>query len=140
MFEQSDFYTKYVPRVEEYRSWVYRRGHLCTYEKRLIRPDKRRVGRPGANYHHGYAFLLLSSGAVPEELRSISARAVDVIGLDFGAVDILKGMDGQLRVLEVNTAPGVESEDRAGLKSLAIKIRRWEELNFPRRKGDNSRE
>jgi hypothetical protein len=131
-----DFYTKYIPRKTEYRCWVYRRRHLCTYEKRLVRPEERKVGRPGANHRRGYAFLLMNSEAVPEDIRDISAKAVETLGLDFGAVDILKGMDGRLYVLEVNTAPGAESEDRYAVKALAAKILRWEQLKFPKRTGE----
>jgi hypothetical protein len=137
IFSQSDFFTQYVPRATEYRSWVYRRRHLATYEKRLVRPEEAlKRHRVGANHRNGYAFLLMNSQLVPEGIREMSAKAVDVLGLDFGAVDILKGVDGQYYVLEINTAPGAESADRAGLKSLAQKIANWERLGMPRRNGD----
>lgn len=137
LFAHSDFYTKYIPRTTEYRSWVYRRRHLATYEKRLVRPEEaRRRHTVGANHRNGYAFLLMNSTLVPEGLRELAAKSVEVLGLDFGAVDILKGVDGKLYVLEINTAPGAESADRAGLKTLALKIARWEQLKFPRRNGD----
>jgi|HubBroStandDraft_2_1064218.scaffolds.fasta_scaffold382588_1 hypothetical protein len=137
LFAASDFYTRYVPRATEYRSWVYRRRHLATYEKRLVRPQEAiRRNRVGANHRNGYAFLLMNSTLVPEGLREIAAKACDVLGLDFGAVDILKGVDGALYVLELNSAPGAESADRAGLKTLAAKIANWERLGMPRRNGE----
>lgn len=137
IFGHSDFYTQYVPRATEYRSWIYRRRHLATYEKRLVRPEEAiRRNRVGANHRNGYAFLLMNSDHVPDGLRDLAARAVDVLGLDFGAVDILRGVDGKLYVLELNSAPGAESADRAGLKSLAAKINTWERLGMPRRNGD----
>lgn len=139
IFGPSDFYTRYVPRATEYRSWVYRRRHLATYEKRLVRPeDAIRRNRVGANHRNGYAFLLMNSALVPEGIREIAAQATEALGLDFGAVDILRGVDGKLYVLELNTAPGAESTDRAGLKSLAGKISRWVELGMPRRNGDKA--
>ena len=137
IFSPADFYTRYVPRATEYRSWVYRRRHLATYEKRLVRPHEAiRRNRVGANHRNGYAFLLMNSALVPEGIRDIAAKAVEVLGLDFGAVDILKGVDNAYYLLEVNTAPGAESADRNGLKSLATKIENWVKLGMPRRNGD----
>lgn len=139
MFRAADFYVHYVPRSTEYRSWVYRRRHLATYEKRLVRPEEaRRRHTVGANHRNGYAFLLMNSALVPEGIRELSSRCVEALGLDFGAVDVLKGVDGNLYVLECNTGPGAESADRAGLKSLAEKINRWEKLGFPKRNGENA--
>lgn len=127
----SDYFMRYVPRETEYRVWVYRRRHLGTYEKRQIAASK----RIGANHRNGFSFQLLTSEAVPEALRDTSARAVDVLGLDFGAVDVLKGVDGKLYVLEVNSAPGVEGEGRQVIQALAAKIKKWEALKFPKRSG-----
>jgi hypothetical protein len=137
IFSKSDFYTRYVPRATEYRCWVYRRRHLATYQKRLVRPEEAlKRNRVGANHRNGYAFLLMNSALVPEGLREIASKACDCLGLDFGAVDVLKGVDGAFYVLELNTAPGAESADRAGLKSLADKVKKWYGLGCPRRNGD----
>jgi hypothetical protein len=134
----SDFYTRYVPRLTEFRTWVYRKRHLATYEKRLTKPEQfLRRPRVGANYRNGFTFQLVGSESVPEGLRDIAARCVDALGLDFGAVDILKGIDGKFYVLEVNCGPGVEGETRQGITALAAKIRKWETLGFPRRNGAN---
>jgi hypothetical protein len=139
IFSKSDFYTGYVPRATEYRSWIYRRRHLASYEKRLVRPaEALKRNRVGANHRNGYAFLLMNSELVPAGIRELASKALDCLGLDFGAVDILKGVDGKLYVLEVNTGPGAESADRAGLKSLAEKIKNWERLGFPKRNGENA--
>jgi hypothetical protein len=127
----SDYFMRYVPRATEYRVWVYRRRHLGTYEKRQVKASN----RIGANHRNGFSFQLLNSDTVPEGLRDISARAVDVLGLDFGAVDVLKGVDQKLYVLEVNSAPGVEGENRQVIQALATKIRTWEKLGFPKRNG-----
>jgi hypothetical protein len=130
---RSDFYTRYIPRQSEFRVWSYRRRHLGTYQKVLANPARYR--RIGANWRNGFRFELLGSDEVPQGLREIGARAVEALGLDFGATDVLQGIDGAYYVLEVNTAPGVEGEDRQVIRALAQKIRRWEELGFPRRNG-----
>lgn len=41
-------------------------------------------------------------------MREIAAKAVETLGLDFGAVDLGQLADGTLLVLEVNRAPGLE--------------------------------
>lgn len=130
----ADFYTRYIPRQTEYRTWVYRRRHLGTYEKVLAHPE--RYNRIGANFRNGFAFNLVPGEGVADEIRNLGSATVTALGLDFGAVDILRGMDGRYYVLEANTAPGAESEDRFGIRNLASKIRRWADLGFPRRNGD----
>jgi len=136
-FGLSAFYTRFVPRTTEYRTWIYRRRHLATYEK-LRKDGVRRRSTVNANYRNGFAFTLMSSENVPESLPDICSRAVECLGLDFGAVDVMKGTDGALYVLEVNSAPGVQGETRTGIQALARKIKRWEELNFPKRNGQEN--
>lgn len=131
-FFSSDFYTRYIPRKTEFRTWIYRRRHLGTYEKVQVKA----ATKIGANYKNGFSFKLLASESVPAALRDIAAKAVDALELDFGAVDTLMGIDGALYILEVNTAPGVEGENRQVIQGLADKIRKWEALKFPRRNGD----
>ena len=131
-FVHADYFLRYIPRKTEFRTWVYRKRHLGTYEKR----QTKLANRIGANYRNGFSFQLLPSDTVPEGIRDIAASAVHALGLDFGAVDILQGEDSKLYVLEVNTAPGVEGENRQVIQALARKIMRWETLNFPRRNGD----
>lgn len=133
-FCAADFYTRYIPRQTEYRTWVYRRRHLGTYEKVLAHPE--RYQRIGANFRNGFAFRLVPGEAVPEQLKNVSSEVVQALGLDFGAVDILRGVDGRYYILELNSAPGVEGEDRFAIRGLAQKIQRWAQLGMPRRNGD----
>lgn len=127
----SDYFMRYVPRETEYRVWVYRRRHLGTYQKVQTKASN----RIGANHRNGFSFQLLNSDNVPEGLRDLAAKAVDCLGLDFGAVDVLKGVDGKYYVLETNSAPGVEGENRQVIQALATKIRNWDRLGFPKRNG-----
>lgn len=133
------FATKYVPTRTEYRVWVYRRQHLGTYEKVLARPAEFLASRRfGANFDNGYSFQLVASENVPREAVDMAAQAVDALGLDFGAVDMLLGRDNNYYILEVNTAPGVEGPDRQVIQMLANKIAWWAGHNYPRRNGDES--
>lgn len=56
----------------------------------------------------------------PKRYRDLAKRALEVLGYDFGAVDIGIRADGSALVFEVNTAPGME-EGTAGVWAEAIK-------------------
>jgi hypothetical protein len=129
-----DYLTKFVPRAREYRVWVYRRRHLGTYEKVLTRPDRYKTF--GCNYRNGWAFNLLPEAAIPRPAVELAGRAVDSLGLDFGAADILIPKVGGPLILEVNTAPGVEGDGRQVIRALARRIVSWEQHGFLRRNGD----
>lgn len=126
-----DFFTQFVPKDREFRVWSYRRRVLAVYEKILRYPHKaHRDLNIIWNWNSGYAFEFLDE--VDAQVKQVGANAVNAMGLDFGAVDMILGQDGMLYTLEVNTAPGVEGP-RQGLSRLAQKIARWAELGFPRR-------
>lgn len=125
-----DFFSQYIPIRTEYRVWGYRRKHLATYEKVCKYPEN--LKRIGCSATNGFAFTFVKEP--PALLTEIGPAAIDALGLDFGAVDILQGTDGNFHVLEVNTAPGVEGP-RVCFTKLADKITRWAELGYPKRKG-----
>lgn len=131
------YFTQYIPSTTEYRVWIYRKRHLGTYEKILAHPEwkHRMVGR---NYKNGYAFSLIQEANIPRDAVEQATRSITALGLDFGAVDILRGKDGNSYVLEVNTAPGVEGSNRQVIQSLAKRITRWDELKFPGRSEDSN--
>lgn len=119
----SAFFTQYVPIRREFRVWIYRRRHVATYEKRMSRPaEYRRIGRSA---HNGFGFFLVRSEDVPREAVRQAAMAVDALGLDYGAADIVESTDGTYYVLEVNSAPGVEGEERYVLRRLTEHFIRW---------------
>jgi hypothetical protein len=125
------FFTEYIPRLTEYRLWVYRKRHLGAYEKEMVYPDKYRF--IGCNYRNGFAFKFVPFAELPNEAFELASKSVAAMELDFGAVDILKGKDGRFYVLEVNTAPGVAGLTREGIKKLADKIKKWVDLGYVRR-------
>lgn len=123
MASGSAFFTPYIASVREFRTWVYRKRHLGTYEKVLRRPDDfKRIGR---NYDNGFDFSGIENDAVPENIKAVARKAIKVLGLDFGAVDLIQKPNGDLVVLEVNSAPGVSDERRKVIQSLAKRISRW---------------
>ena len=132
-----DFVTPVVESDTEYRVWVYRKRVLAVYEKRLTEPENNtKFGRNRAN---GWTFHALGSDSIPESVRDVSKRAVAVLGLDFGAVDVLGKWDDEQHtdvhatVLEVNSAPGVADEHRTCIVKLAHRIVRWAANGCPAR-------
>ena len=59
------------------------------------------------NHSNGYIYARVNVD-VPPLLLSSSLSAVNLLGLDFGAVDVgYRERDGKVFVFEVNTAPGL---------------------------------
>lgn len=122
-----DWFSEYVPVANEYRVWVFRGHHLDTYEKVMQRPENYKfIGR---NFRNGFDFV----PALEQRDATVQAlRAITTIGLDFAAVDLLRGKDGLIYVLEVNTAPGVlKSGAQTTLGKLADHIATWVREDYP---------
>lgn len=104
-FAESEFWTKHVPNTREYRIHVFGNRVLGVMGKYLDFPEQVGTGYI-KNYAHGYRFR-----TPPQELKpdrhDAAIAAVNALGLDFGAVDLLVGEDGRAYVLEVNTAPAL---------------------------------
>lgn len=133
-----DFFTQLIPKSAEYRVWSYRRIPIGVYEKVLTYPNK--LGRRGRsreiwNRRNGYGFFFRKSEDLDAELRTLGASAVDGVGLDFGAADVIRGRDGKYYVLEVNSAPGVEGP-RQCMQSLVNHIAKWAAGGFKKRNGE----
>lgn len=123
----SQFFTQYVPLDTEFRVWAYRRRNIGTYQKVFKYPTNYK--RFGCNNENGFAF---EHRDFQPALLDLASRALEALGLDFGAVDVLRSSNGQDYVLEVNTAPGTE---QGVLSRLARRIARWHELGCPKRRG-----
>lgn len=99
-------YVKGITRVHEYRVHVGS-GAIIDFAK------KRR--RDGGNHNefiknldNGWVFCR-DNVSLPSEVVYQAVKAVEALGLDFGAVDVLyREASNKAYVLEVNTAPGLE--------------------------------
>lgn len=101
------------------RAPLYTCGRLWQHEFRVhvvgelvidVSKKRRREGvLPHAirNSANGYVFCR-NNVIVPNAVRAEAVGAIEAVGLDFGAVDILANNNGEAAVLEVNSAPGVE--------------------------------
>lgn len=99
-------YTKGFNKTHEYRVHVVN-GKVIDFTKK-----RRRDGGESnpliKNFSNGWVFCR-EGIPLPLPVKMAGLAAVHAIGLDFGAIDILyKESTGEARVLEVNTAPGLE--------------------------------
>ena len=99
-------YTVATKHKHEYRVHVFRDQILDVQQK------KKKLGYGNGNgiRNHSNGWIYARAEIAPsEELLSSARRAVQLLGLDFGAVDIgHRLIDNQFFVFEVNTAPGLE--------------------------------
>ena len=103
------FYTKYFRKQREFRIHVFNGKVIFKSEK--LRKRNVNVDPYIRSHTKGWilAFNHLEENPVPDCVLTAAVDAVNVLGLDFGAVDIgwneIKGSC----VFEVNTAPGIEN-------------------------------
>ncbi len=100
-------YTIATKHKDEYRVHVFK-GEVLDVQKK-----KRKLGFDGSstgirNHSNGWVYARCDV-AIPNMLCPIAIQAVELLGLDFGAVDIgHRLIDNKFFVFEVNTAPGLE--------------------------------
>ena len=100
-------YTVKTKHRDEYRVHIFK-GEVLDVQKK-----KRKLGLNGSssgirNHSSGWVYAR-TDVAIPDMLCPIAIQAVELLGLDFGAVDIgHKVNDNKFFVFEVNTAPGLE--------------------------------
>jgi len=101
--QQHDFYTPYLHTKREVRIHVVRDKVVRVQGKYLDFPERAGEGLI-KNYAHGYRFRSPKQ-ELHRRRREEAIRAIQALGLDFGAVDMLVNSDRDHYILEVNTAP-----------------------------------
>lgn len=104
-------YTRYVKKQDEYRVHVVN-DNVIDVQKKAKRRD---FPNEDVNYQvrsHANGFIYMREGiTTPEDVTRQALAAVQAIGLDFGAVDVIwNNHQERAYVLEVNTAPGLEGQ------------------------------
>lgn len=104
------YYSEFVNKVSEFRVHIGHGKILGVMEKH--NPNNGNVAWNRA-INHSEAFTRVRQGQCDErglrDMLAESIKAVEVLGLDMGAVDIMMTNDGSYYVLEVNTAPTLNS-------------------------------
>ncbi len=109
---QYDYVMQYLIKRKEYRVHSFRGEVIRVQQKRR----KRGVEQNDTirSLGNGWVFCKIRPNdwcTLPDGLLDLGSRAVSALGLDFGAADIIQDKHGKLYVLEVNTAPGLTSDD-----------------------------
>lgn len=105
---RAKLYVKYIPKKDEYRIHVMG-GEVIDYQRKAKRNNYyENVNWKVRNYDNGFVFVR-EGVEVPTPALEEAVKAVALVGLDFGAVDVVwNNYHKQAYVLEVNTAPGLE--------------------------------
>ena len=102
---QHELFTEYIPNEREYRLHVCGGVVISVQRKYLERPGLNGQGYI-KNHDHGYVFKTPEKD-LNTSRKEAAVAAVEALGLDFGAVDMVVGEDNKEYVLEVNTAPAL---------------------------------
>lgn len=124
-----DYFTEYIPVDREYRIHVIDSEIVKVSQKVLEEEDDYNPWI--RNYETGYRFMY------PRERHpglNQGIAAVNSLGLDFGAVDLIISESGQPYVLEVNTAPSLE--EGVSLETYCEKIADMTDMDYEAETGD----
>lgn len=100
-------YTKYVSKRDEYRVHVIN-GRVIDVQRKALRHGAQNPDFSIRSHENGFVFVRKNVHA-PECVLAESLKAMDAVGLDFGAVDVIYNeRKDKAYVLEINTAPGLQ--------------------------------
>jgi glutathione synthase/RimK-type ligase-like ATP-grasp enzyme len=120
-----EFFSVFIPTDAEYRVWVFKNKVLAVYEKVY-----KGVGEYQGymrNRRFGFSFQKKDDERENATLKGPSIAAVKALGMDWGAIDVIKGKDGKYYILEVNSMPVIEDEKRSSGIRLAKQVSLWAE-------------
>jgi glutathione synthase/RimK-type ligase-like ATP-grasp enzyme len=117
MYSACKLYTKYIPKMKEFRVHVFQGKVVDIQQKKLRKTDDRGVEVDPKlvnwrvrNHQNGFVFAR-QEVEVPECVPSAALQAFEPLKLDFGAFDVIwNKAQNRAWVLECNTAPGLEGE------------------------------
>lgn len=109
---QAPCYTKYIVKESEWRIHVVN-GVVIDSTRKIRDPDF--VGEPNwaVRNHQGGFIYARNSGQPSEDVVAQAVAAMEAVGLDFGAVDVMVSKPTRAHperlayVLEINSAPGL---------------------------------
>ena len=105
-FVEAPLYTLGTKHKYEFRVHVFK-GEVIDVQQKKRRTDYTGPNTGIRNHSNGYIYARVDID-VPELLLSSACEAVNILGLDFGAVDIgYRERDNRVFVFEINTAPGL---------------------------------
>lgn len=101
-------FLEFIPSVREYRVHIFQGKSIRISEKDFNRTIVSRVrSRRNGTIDFELDYVMRKPTHPVGKIRKAAKTAVEALGLDFGAVDVLEDIDGNPYVLEVNSAPGL---------------------------------
>ena len=114
-------YTEYVKKASEWRVHVAF-GNVIDVTRKIKDPTREVTNWQVRNHDNGFIFVRESGEPPCQSIITHALKAVDLLGLDFGAVDVIWNQHQERAyVLEVNTAPGLDGETTLNAYTKAIK-------------------
>lgn len=119
-WQRSDYFVKYIPAVREWRFHIFKGQSIGRGLK--YRPDNiyTPVQHPIIRSRR-LGWHLCHDVDPPRGLRDLAKRAVEAVGYDLGAVDLLELEDGSGVALEVNSRPSIRDEYTLGRYEQAFR-------------------
>jgi hypothetical protein len=123
-----DFWVRKEDLKHEYRVHSFLGSSIRAGKKKAVE------GGPPGSTHEWIRSLLAGwkisydGVSIKQRHRDIAHQAIKALGLHFGAVDIGEKENGDLIVLEVNRAPGL---DGGTITAYSQAIRRWIDAGYP---------
>lgn len=103
-------YTRYKKKSAEFRVHMFLGNVIDVQEKRKIKDFQGEYNQYIRSHHNGWVYCR-EDIQKPADLHDVALQAVQALGLDFGAADIVYNQkEDKCYCLEVNTAPGLEGE------------------------------
>jgi hypothetical protein len=103
---RAPLYTVKTKHKHEFRVHVFK-GKVIDVQQKKRRLDYTGPNTGIRNHSNGYIYARVNV-EVPDVLLSSCIQAVNILGLDFGAVDVgYRERDNRVFVFEINTAPGL---------------------------------
>lgn len=114
-------YIQYKKKKKEFRVHVFKGEVIDITQKKKRKDFDGEINTKIRNYHNGWVYCR-EEISIPEDLVEQAIKAVEALGLDFGAVDIIYNKkEDKSYVLEVNTAPGLEGTTIQAYKNAILK-------------------
>jgi hypothetical protein len=118
--DSAKLHTKAFPNVREYRAHVFRHlsGEIKTLAvcrrsemgpKHLEKSGIKEIDHEVRSHNRGWVMAYKDVTPILgiDNLKQVAEQALAATTLDFIAADILEGPDGEIRICEINTVPGL---------------------------------
>lgn len=107
---EAPLYVLYIPKEKEFRVHIFKNEIVDIQEKRMRSKEERNMETFSTtirNHHTGWVYCR-NDITEPSDLRETALTAINILKLDFGAVDIIwNAKQNKCYILEINTAPGL---------------------------------